>query len=147
MVGLCGRVFVITSSILALHPNQAHQYIRIVKTKRMVKTVFSNFICFSSFEIYFTNNYRTSILVLNGKQTHESIRPIGTNKIFILFSMNGPKGIKYIWGIISGLKDLVLHIRQMSKRCGALLPIGSILYCSHVCKLTNLISFNHINLR
>ena len=40
--------------------------------------------------------------------------------------MNGPKGIKYIWGIISGLKDLVLRIRQMSKRCGALFHSSAI---------------------
>ena len=32
--------FVNTSSILDLHSNQAHQYIRIVKTKRMFKTIF-----------------------------------------------------------------------------------------------------------
>ena len=40
LIGLCRRVFVNTSSILALHPNQAHQYIRIVKTNRMVKADF-----------------------------------------------------------------------------------------------------------
>ena len=53
LVGLCWRVFVNTSSILALHPNQEHQYIRIVKTKRMVKTVFriSFFFFFLKFKI------------------------------------------------------------------------------------------------
>ena len=52
LVGLCSRVFVNTSSILALNPNQEHQYIRIVKTKRMVKTVFRiSFFFFLKFKI------------------------------------------------------------------------------------------------
>ena len=83
LVGLCRRVFFNTSSILALHPNEEHQCIRIVKMNRMVKTVFR-----ISFFFLFWNlilkNMHSSILVLNRKQAHQRIHHIETNKIFII---------------------------------------------------------------
>ena len=69
-----------TPSMLDVHPNQAHEWIRHVKTNKVVKADFLNF--FSSLKskiikknVFFFNT-SPSILVLRRTEAHQWIRPI-----------------------------------------------------------------------